>query len=138
MKKLLVISTLFLLTTTAHAGRTTSVVTEDYLKIQTLLAHDTFEGVPQAAKDLSTNAKAKKQIAISKAADKVASAKDITDARLQFEKVSVVAIPYLKKISKDEIETVYCPMKKARWAQKKGPMENPYYGKEMLECGVKD
>jgi hypothetical protein len=27
-------------------------------------------------------------------------------------------------------------MKKAYWLQKKGDIQNPYYGKEMLECGV--
>jgi hypothetical protein len=29
-------------------------------------------------------------------------------------------------------------MKKARWVQKTGSIANPYYGSEMLECGVKE
>jgi len=38
-------------------------------------------------------------------------------------------------VNSNEIYMQYCPMKKASWLSDKKAIENPYYGKSMLDCG---
>lgn len=122
----------------SFAGNHSNAVLQDYLQLQTLLAHDTFTGVKEAAAKLSEDAKQHHDKALSAAAEALTKATDLATARAQFEKVSTLAVAGFRKHLDATVESVYCPMKKLRWIQKKGPIENPFYGKEMLECGVKD
>ncbi|RZL19362.1 MAG: DUF3347 domain-containing protein [Pedobacter sp.] len=39
------------------------------------------------------------------------------------------------KITDQPIYYSYCPMKKSYWLSANAPIENPYYGKQMLTCG---
>jgi len=39
------------------------------------------------------------------------------------------------KVNRTPIYWQYCPMKKASWLNEKQAIENPYYGKTMLDCG---
>ena len=109
---------------------------KDYLQVQSLLAQDTFAGVTEAAKKLTTDATTLKESALAKDSEQLSKSKDIDEARDHFAKVSARIIPIAKKAKSKDREIVYCPMKKARWVQAKGDIKNPYYGKEMLECGV--
>lgn len=138
MKTLITLALLFQFTA-AFAVQNPKEVMDDYLQIQTLLAHDTYAGVTDAAAKMSKSANSRMEAGLSQAAKKLATAKDLAEARSEFEKVSTQALKlaYFKSKKNAEVETVYCPMKKVSWVQKKGPIENPYYGKEMLECGVK-
>ena len=124
------------LTTVFAAGNVKEL--NDYTDIQTLLAKDTFLGVPSAAQQLSSDAQDNHHPALAKAASQLALAKDIKSARAQFEAVSKEVLPLAKADKSKNFEVVYCPMKKARWVQKTGSIANPYYGSDMLECGVKE
>ena len=39
-------------------------------------------------------------------------------------------------VTTDELSIVYCPMRKADWVQKGDTLANPYFGKEMPDCGA--
>ena len=110
---------------------------EDYLQIQSLLARDNFQGVTETAKLFYKDAKALPNgKEISGEAEKLVKAKDLTQARAAFIPVSNLMKDWAKKTHAKNIYVVYCPMKEAYWLQKTAKVENPYYGKEMLECGV--
>jgi hypothetical protein len=137
--KIFTLSVAFSLITLSTAfGASNAKELNDYTDIQTLLAKDTFPGVSSAAQKLSSDAKENHHAALAKVASQLAQAKDLKEARLQFEAVSKEALPLAKADKTKAFEVVYCPMKKARWVQKSGPIANPYYGNEMLECGVKE
>ena len=107
-----------------------------YLEIQTLLAKDGFAGIESPAKELALSLKAAGHPDAARAATPLQTAKTITEARGAFEKVSGLITPWAKKHKLNGITLAYCPMKKAYWLQAKGDLRNPYYGAEMLECGV--
>ncbi len=48
---------------------------------------------------------------------------------------NMYAIVKAFKVNKMVIYWQYCPMKKASWLSEKQAIENPYHGKEMLNCG---
>ncbi len=138
MKNLIALITFISLSSFAQTAKATprDDLFKDYLQIQTLLAQDTFAGVTDAAKKLSTDASALKETALVKESDTLSKSADLSAARDQFIKVSNLVIPIAKKNKSKDREVVYCPMKKASWVQAKGDIRNPYYGKDMLECGV--
>ena len=111
---------------------------EDYTSIQTLLAKDTFLGVSDLAKKLSKEANTHHHQSLSASSLKLSHAQELAGARTEFMEVSKDMLPIFNAEKDSHYEVVYCPMKKARWVQKKGSIANPYYGSEMLECGVKD
>lgn len=39
------------------------------------------------------------------------------------------------KLSEEPVYRLYCPMKKSYWLSKETVIKNPYYGKQMLNCG---
>ena len=39
------------------------------------------------------------------------------------------------KLSEEPVYRLYCPMKKSYWLSKETTIRNPYYGKQMLNCG---
>jgi hypothetical protein len=131
------VSLSFLTLTTVFAASNEKEL-NDYTDIQTLLAKDTFLGLPAAAQKLASDANENHHAALAKASDQLALSKDIKAARVQFEAVSKETLPLAKADKSKKFEVLYCPMKKARWVQKTGSIANPYYGSEMLECGVKE
>ncbi len=121
----------------ALAGPVKADALEDYLQIQKLLAQDNFTGVTDAAKLFSKDVKSYpngKQIQTE--ADKLVQATDLAQARNAFASVSKLMREWAKKTHPRDTFVAYCPMKEAYWLQKTTKIENPYYGKEMLECGV--
>jgi Cu(I)/Ag(I) efflux system membrane fusion protein len=69
-------------------------------------------------------------------------AKDLADARKQFLPFSTATVDLVKPLRKQEpdfhsLKIYHCPMapKPGLWIQAKGPLRNPFYGSEMLECG---
>lgn len=107
---------------------------DSYLKLQESLAKDNFESAQKAwltickkevghyAKDYSF-----------KDCDK--SIKSIQELRAAFKTLSEIYIKNGKTIENGEVVVAKCPMANARWLQKKGRIQNPYYGASMLECG---
>ncbi len=117
-----------------------SVLTH-YLTIQTNLSTDTFKGVDEQAKAIAAAVKGDtmKMLPpdVAKQADILAQAKDLKAAREAFKPLSASLIKYLadKKAGKGVYHEVYCPMANASWLQLGKDVRNPYYGKEMLDCG---
>ena len=63
--------------------------------------------------------------------------KDIEDLRNSFKLLSEVYLQHGNKKEMSKFQKATCPMAKAKWIQKPGPLRNPYYGKSMLDCGEK-
>lgn len=65
----------------------------------------------------------------------------IKDARTRFQALSDAVIPLVKDFSdKDtagKYTVFYCPMVKAYWLQDNNKLKNPYYAKDMRDCGNK-
>lgn len=104
-----------------------------YVKLQEALAGDNFTAAVEAHKEVCE--KAKKFIPEYKGCEH--TFKNIEDVRTSFRSLSDL---YIAKVSKDNMKglaKMYCPHAKAHWIQKDGPLRNPYYGKSMLECGMK-
>jgi Cu(I)/Ag(I) efflux system membrane fusion protein len=139
----------------AAADVTTSVVQalSAYERIRALLAGDQTAGVDAAAADVARTARqaASKSSGEQKAPlDTLARAADalqaksgasIDEIRKAFGELSravvalLVASPELRKGH----HIFECPMAEGykKWVQLKEPIENPYMGKKMLECGSK-
>jgi Cu(I)/Ag(I) efflux system membrane fusion protein len=69
------------------------------------------------------------------------AAKDIIEARRRFLIFSTNAAEFAKRIRKEDptakLKVFHCPMapKPGLWVQTSGPLQNPYFGAEMLSCG---
>lgn len=126
---------------TRAADDSMTAVLTSYTKIQQVLASDTTEGISVAAKNILTHATSFKDKKLANAiitgASKVAAAKDIAAARAAFKELSKPVVSWAQKAKPAGFEVVDCSMAGAKWVQKKGTIQNPYYGKEMLECGEK-
>lgn len=62
---------------------------------------------------------------------------DIAHQREHFQKLSDDFYALVKKTMANDVVLYrqYCPMKKAYWLSQSTVISNPYYGKEMAECG---
>jgi hypothetical protein len=123
---------------TPISKKNATIELEDYTAIQSLMAKDQYAGLQGLAKKLSVDAKASHHAELANEAEKLSATPDLAAARVQFVAVSNLILPLAKTKTDKNFEVVYCPMKKARWVQKTGPIANPYYGSEMLECGVRE
>lgn len=67
----------------------------------------------------------------------ISETKAIDHQREHFASLSKNLYAVLKKLNanKQILYWQYCPMKKSSWLSDVKAIENPYYGKEMLECG---
>lgn len=63
--------------------------------------------------------------------------KSIADARKEFKKLSAPFVKWMESSKEPGFEVVYCPMAGAKWVQRQGDINNPYFGREMLHCGEK-
>jgi hypothetical protein len=105
-----------------------------YVKMQDALASDDFKTALEAHKSICD-----KELTHYKDNYKDCDKKfnDIEDLRSSFKKLSEVYFENGNKKEFAKFEKATCPMAKARWIQKPGPLRNPYYGKSMLDCGAK-
>jgi Cu(I)/Ag(I) efflux system membrane fusion protein len=114
---------------------------DPYLKAQTLLAEDKTDGLAAAAKAIETAAAplGKDGAPVAAGAKKLAAAATLDAARSAFGELSLALIAYSDAskagLGKD-LHVAYCPMADKPWVQKGGDIKNPYYGSEMLSCGV--
>ncbi len=107
---------------------------ENYLQVQSALAKDDFKQALSSwkticEKDLGHYAKEQKYDDCTK------PMKTITELRNSFKALSEIYIKNGETIKDGSIVVASCPMAKARWLQKSGSVSNPYYGKDMLQCG---
>ena len=114
----------------------------DYLVIQSALASDTLKGVSEKADAIAKAIKGDKEktlpAEVAAQAEALAKADNLKTARAAFKPLSDSLIKYLDdhKIASSGYIQFYCPMARADWLQKSKDTSNPYFGKEMAECGV--
>ncbi len=107
------------------------------------LANDDFPGAQKAFKKFesdmknSTNGEAKEhQAVVAKVLTPVTAASDIKTMRNNLVALSKVVIECNEDCGMSEgVYTYQCPMKNATWMSTSSTVENPYYGKEMRDCG---
>ena len=136
-----------LISTVARAAESSALmepvksVYDHYLKIQTELAKDSIKGVDEHAKAIAKAVRGDEMkmlpADVAKQADALAEAKNIKAARDAFKPLSASLVKYLadNKV-KGVYREAYCPMAKASWLQTEKEIKNPYFGKEMLDCGT--
>ncbi len=106
---------------------------ESYVMAQEALAADNFDDARAALESLSVMADPVTQPLVRSAA----GADDIVTMRARFKPLS----EYLAALDLPQgFARAYCPMYDdgSNWVQRDGPVRNPYYGSEMLTCGVVD
>jgi hypothetical protein len=69
--------------------------------------------------------------------DHIGESTDIAHQREHFQKLSDDFYSLIKSLKSNDVTLYrqYCPMKKAYWLSQSDKIVNPYYGKEMDECG---
>ena len=87
------------------------------------------------AKALADKAEAAGGAAAKKAADALAAAKNIEEARKQFGELSAILVPLFQAVAIPE-PRLHVPDEAKPWMQRGDKMANPYYGKAMLTCGT--
>jgi hypothetical protein len=119
----------------ASSAKPMDIVLADYVKIQDALASDNIQGVSAAAASIAKVGKDNK--ALHAAANELAKAGDLKAARAAMKGLSEIVSSWVRKNKPAGYEVYTCSMANAPWVQKAGSPRNPYYGKEMLECGEK-
>lgn len=134
----------------AVEGASVDAVLGAYESIRALLARDETAGVAEKAGSLETAARGAagrssghvgaRLVALANAAGTLkGKAESLGEARKAFGEVSkqVVALISADPALQKGRHVFECPMAKGykKWVQTKGEIENPYMGKEMLECG---
>ncbi|MBI4925731.1 MAG: DUF3347 domain-containing protein [Bdellovibrio sp.] len=107
-------------------------VLDSYLKIHGALAADTTQGVSEAAQTITKTAPTTQ---LKKASLTLSKEKDLKTMRERFKDLSEHMVKWARIQKPADIQITFCSMANARWLQKTGSVKNPYYGKEMLECG---
>lgn len=121
-----------------------------YLRLQSKLAKDDeagarseFAAVKKAAGDKALTIDPALQKRIDGAASQGAAAPKIVGARVAFSALSDALLAYLKSIEnplQQPLSVSFCPMandgKGSKWLQLGEKIQNPYFGSEMLTCGV--
>jgi protein SCO1/2 len=128
--------------TATSATTTTSLkaIVEPYLRIQTALHLDNLgdakkdaRGVADEAAKLGTAG-----AAMQAAAAALQQAADLKAARAAFGTLGDALMKQAKDSGAplgDEVKVAYCPMVQKYWLQKGEKIRNPFYGKEMSDCG---
>jgi hypothetical protein len=122
------------------AADATELMINQAVAIATSLAHDKLDdvGTNAAAIDLEATSLGKPAAKIASAAKEMQKATKIADVRNSFGKLSEALVAYLdaqKRKPGAGLKVAVCPMVDKPWIQKDGPIQNPYYGSEMLGCG---
>lgn len=112
----------------------------DYGTIQKSLVGDSFDGVVPAANALMAEAKANPDVfepAFVRAAEALATAKDLKSARQAFKPMSNALLVNLtaRGGGTSGLFEVYCPMAKSSWIEASRDVHNPYFGSSMQKCG---
>jgi protein SCO1 len=124
----------------APASTTVTPIVESYLRIHAALSADTSTGITDAARSISTEATklGASAASIRSAADELQQAHDLPSARAAFGRLAVAIITRARTSNVSiggAVHVAYCPMARKYWLQRGKGIQNPYYGKTMLECG---
>jgi hypothetical protein len=139
---IVVLSVLVLVAANApvRAADLPSTLMDPYLRIHVSLADDKMDGVAASANALSQEAQklGVKAKTVATTAAKLATAKDIINARHDFGELSDAMMAYAKATGATfgpDVNVAVCPMVQKPWLQKGQKITNPYFGKSMLTCG---
>ena len=122
------------------AGVNMTPIVDPYLRIQRALNVDTVAGIKNDARLIAEHAatRGSKGAAMQTAAVDLQQAADLTAARTAFARLSDAVIQYARESGAalgDEVKVAYCPMVQKYWLQKGDTIQNPFYGKQMSDCG---
>lgn len=121
---------------TTARGTPVAQAFEHYEMVRAALAADSLSDAMPHAVALAATAEAAGGAAAKKAADLLASAKNIEDARKNFGDLSTVLVPLFQTEKIPGTTAYMCSMKDKPWVQRRDKIANPYYGKSMLTCGT--
>lgn len=121
-----------------------------YVDLSDALAGDNVDGARAAGAALAARAQAaagaeglspedQKRASTIAALAQPWSGDDIKGIRADLTDVAAEALPLAKGHQGGDaltVVTAFCPMAPGRWLQSKPDLRNPYYGAEMLACGV--
>jgi len=120
----------------------TAKVYNAYLQVKDNLVNTDGKAAQQSADVLAKNlSNIKGCTEAEELAKRIAATDDVKSQRILFLQVSQDIIPLVKgmKSPKAPIYVAYCPManegKGGYWLTAQKEIKNPYYGKDMLECG---
>lgn len=109
-----------------------------YVSIQEALSADNLTLALEKARELQMQTQNNRGLKdINSSLNSLSNAKSISDARIEFKKLSAPFVKWMESNKEPGFEVVYCPMAGAKWVQKRGGVTNPYFGREMLHCGEK-
>jgi len=134
------------------AGSSINTILSDYIDLKNALVADDNATARAKAQTLNANVTAvqtkdmstKEQSTWKSYADKlsfdsrhISESSSIDHQREHFASLSKNVYAVLKAfpVNASTYYWQYCPMKKASWLSDKQAIENPYYGKSMLDCG---
>ena len=116
------------------------LIVDPYLRIQVALNADSLGDSRNDASSLGTEAGklGPGGAAIAAAAAALQKAADLQAARTAFAQLGDALMAYAKDTGAglgDDVNVAYCPMVQKYWLQKGETIQNPYYGKQMSDCG---
>lgn len=117
-----------------HTGHDTRAF-EHYEAVRKALSADKLADVAPHAKQLAASVEPVGGAEAKKAADALAGATTLEDARKHFGELSTILVPKFREAEIPGATAFMCAMKKQPWMQRGDAVENPYYGKSMLTCG---
>jgi hypothetical protein len=118
---------------------------QNYFEGVKALSRDDFNAAVASFRLFAVNArnssclKAARKDDFIKISTELATANDLSALRKSLDLASRLVIRYLTDngMEKDGVYFYYCPMTKGNWVSASSNVENPYFGKEMLSCGVR-
>lgn len=108
---------------------------EHYEGVRKALANDKLSDAAPHAKQLVASVEPVGGAQAKTAADALAAATKIEDARKHFAALSAILVPKFQEANIPGAHAFMCSMENASWMQLGKAIENPYYGKSMLTCG---
>ena len=127
-------------TTAIAAGATLKTIVDPYLRVQMALNVDSLAEVTNDARLIASEAAKLGPGAASMqaAAVDLQQASDLKTARAAFGGLGDAVMRYAKEAGAaigDDVKVAYCPMLRKYWLQTGETIRNPFYGKEMSDCG---
>jgi len=124
----------------AAGTATVKAIVDPYLRIQEALSADSLDGIKDAARRIASEATTLGSSGgtIGSAAGEIQQADDLKAARAAFGTLGDAIMTYTRASNAsvgDGVNVAYCPMVRKHWLQKGTRIQNPFYGKGMLECG---
>lgn len=105
-----------------------------YEKVSTALAADDLAGAQAAAEFLECCLTCDEQEEVAAQVASFRTAASLAEARKTFKGISAAVIPLAAKLGDHFV--MNCPMAGADWIQTSATLANPYYGSQMLRCGM--